>query len=103
MTEHEHEFVQYRDHRPPRCKCGAWLQRIEEIVTDRPCPPPGEGKVIRRPSGLLMRLRQGRRVPVHLYEQLGPEPADTDPPVGTALTAELAERIVAAVNRDEAP
>jgi hypothetical protein len=45
-----------------------------------------------------MKLRVGRRVPVHLYEQLGSEPSDDDPPVGTALTAELAARIVQAVN-----
>ena len=46
----------------------------------------------------MTRLRQGRRVGVHLYEQTGPEPADSDPPVGTVFTPELAATIVAAVN-----
>lgn len=45
-----------------------------------------------------MKLRQGRRVGRHLYHQQGPEPADTDPPVGMVDTAELAARIVEAVN-----
>lgn len=45
-----------------------------------------------------MKLRQGRRVPRHLYEQQGPEPADSDPPVGMVDTPELAATIVQAVN-----
>lgn len=46
----------------------------------------------------MKKLRAGRRVGVHLYLQEGPEPADTDPPVGTVFTEELAARIVEAVN-----
>lgn len=46
----------------------------------------------------MNKLRQGRRVPRHLYHQQGPEPADTDPPVGMVDTPELAATIVAAVN-----
>ena len=34
--------------------------------------------------------RQGRRVGRHLYAQLGPEPSDDDPVIGTLDTAELA-------------
>lgn len=45
-----------------------------------------------------MKLRQGRRVGRHLYHQQGPEPADTDPPVGMVDTPELAATIVQAVN-----
>lgn len=45
-----------------------------------------------------MKLRMGRRVGRHLYHQQGPEPADTDPPVGMVDTPELAARIVGAVN-----
>lgn len=46
----------------------------------------------------MTHLRTGRKVGLHLYEQTGPEPADTDPPVGTVFTPELAATIVAAVN-----
>lgn len=46
----------------------------------------------------MKKLRVGRRVGVHLYLQQGPEPADTDPPIGTVFTPELAARIVEAVN-----
>lgn len=45
-----------------------------------------------------MKLRQDRRVGRHLYHQQGPEPADTDPPVGMVDTPELAATIVRAVN-----
>lgn len=45
-----------------------------------------------------VRLRQGRRVPRHLYAQQGPHPSDTDPPVGMVDTPDLAARIVEAVN-----
>lgn len=48
-----------------------------------------------------MKLRQGRRVGRHLYHQQGPEPADTDPPVGMVDTPELAATIVRAVNAIE--
>ena len=46
----------------------------------------------------MTHLRQGRRVPRHLYHQQGAEPADTDPPVGMVDTPELAATIVSAVN-----
>ena len=46
----------------------------------------------------MTKLRQGRRVSRHLYEQQGPEPADTDPPIGMVDTPELAAKIVKAVN-----
>lgn len=36
--DHEHEFKQYRDGRPPHCKCGAWLRKTVEVVTDEPIP-----------------------------------------------------------------
>ena len=48
-----------------------------------------------------MKLRQGRRVGRHLYHQQGPEPADTDPPVGMVDTPELAATIVRSVNERE--
>lgn len=46
----------------------------------------------------MKKLRQGRRVGRHLYIQEGPNPADTDPPVGMVDTPELARRIVETVN-----
>lgn len=46
----------------------------------------------------MKKLRQGRKVARALYEQQGPEPADTDPIVGLVDTPELAARIVATVN-----
>ena len=45
-----------------------------------------------------MSLRSGRKVPVHLYIQLGPEPDDADVPLVTMPTAELAGLVVNAVN-----
>lgn len=46
----------------------------------------------------MAKLRQGRRVPQHIYLQVGEFSADTDPPLFTVPSAELAEMIVAAVN-----
>jgi hypothetical protein len=42
-------------------------------------------------------LRQGRKVPQHLYAQLGDEPDDADPSIGWAKTAEHARIACAAV------
>lgn len=44
MTEHEHEFKRYRDGRPDRCKCGAWVRVVKEVVTDEPLPPANFGR-----------------------------------------------------------
>lgn len=49
-----------------------------------------------------MRLRQGRRVPNHLYEQFGPEPTDDDPPVGFITDPALAAILVRAFNAEHA-
>lgn len=46
----------------------------------------------------MTHLRTGRKVGLHLYEQQGDSPADSDPPVGTVFTEELAATIVSAVN-----
>lgn len=45
-----------------------------------------------------MRLRQGRKVPQHVYLQLGDFSADADIPLFTVPSAELAELIVAGTN-----
>lgn len=45
-----------------------------------------------------MKLRQGRKVPQHIYLQIGEFSADNDPPLFTVPNAELAEMIVAGVN-----
>jgi hypothetical protein len=42
--------------------------------------------------------RQGRHEGVHLYAQPGPKPSDSDPPLGTLFTEELAAEAVAAHN-----
>jgi hypothetical protein len=42
--------------------------------------------------------RWGRHEPVHLYAQLGAEPSDDDPVLGTLFTPELAEAACAAHN-----
>lgn len=42
-------------------------------------------------------LRHGRRVPIHLYAQYGPEPADHDPAVGTVWVEYWARKIVRAM------
>jgi hypothetical protein len=44
------------------------------------------------------RYRTGRRQPRTIYQQLGNEPSDTDPMVGSMDTAELAAFAVAAMN-----
>ena len=49
----------------------------------------------------MTKLRTGRKVGVHLYEQTGPNPSDWDPPVGTVFTEELATEIVTALNAIE--
>lgn len=46
----------------------------------------------------MTKLRTGRRVGVHLYEQTGEHPSNWDPPVGTVFTPELATEIVTAYN-----
>lgn len=56
-----------------------------------------------RPGDQPLRLRVGRRVPIHLYQQTGPDPSDDDPPAGTMLTAELAAHAAAAVNGQPPP
>jgi hypothetical protein len=47
---------------------------------------------------LGQRWRVGRKVPIHLYRQVGADPSDDDPPIGTMLTAEDAALAVRAVN-----
>lgn len=42
--------------------------------------------------------RTGRRVGRHMYAQLGPEPSDSDPPIGTLDTAEIAAEACEAHN-----
>ena len=44
------------------------------------------------------RWRVGRKVPIHLYRQVGPDPSDGDEPVGTMLTPEWAAMAADAVN-----
>ncbi len=46
----------------------------------------------------MAKLRQGRRVPEHVYLQLGPVPADIDKPLFTVPNADLANIIVSATN-----
>ena len=48
-------------------------------------------------------LRGGRKVPQHLYLQLGDEPDDADPSIGRARTSEIAAMAVAAVNDGQRP
>lgn len=45
-----------------------------------------------------MKWRQGRHRDIHVYEQLGPRPADVDRALGTFLTGEDARLAVEAVN-----
>lgn len=45
------------------------------------------------------RWRVGQHIPIHLYQQLGPEPSDDDPPIGTMLAPEHAAHAADAVNR----
>lgn len=45
-----------------------------------------------------MRLRQGRRVPQHVYLQVGDDPSDIDPPLFTVPSPALAELIVESNN-----
>lgn len=45
-----------------------------------------------------MRLRQGRKVPQHIYLQVGDKPSDSDRPLFTVPTVALADYIVTAVN-----
>lgn len=46
-----------------------------------------------------MKLRQGRRVPQHVYLQIGDISADSDPPLFTVPSPEIAEIIVTATNQ----
>lgn len=46
-----------------------------------------------------MKLRQGRRVPQHIYLQVGDLSSDNDPPLFTVPSPALAEIIVAATNQ----
>lgn len=47
---------------------------------------------------MVERWRVGRKVPIHLYRQVGPDPSDGDEPVGTMLTPEWAALAADAVN-----
>lgn len=67
------------------------VRQMLQAALPRLVPPPG-------PDLTVVPWRVGRHEPVHLYAQLGPEPSDSDPPLGTLFTAELAAEAVAARN-----
>ena len=62
----------------------------------RDCPHRTEGRTLTDLTALPW--RQGRHQGRHLYAQLGPEPSDDDPLVGTLDTAELAAEACEAHN-----
>lgn len=71
---------------------GIVQRALEEVLSGQRPNVPREG------TERVGKLRVGRRVPEHVYEQLGPEPSDEDKPLFTAPTAQLAYDIVESYN-----